>query len=519
MKVTLTVVKGSQRGRAMEFAGPCGVIVGRSADAQVHVPDDPYVSRRHVYLEVSPPHCRLRDLDSTNPPHVNGEPVVERELADGDVIEIGYTKLLVGLSDIPSDAPDDGSSAAGGSCQRCGKPVEVRAGEREASGAAATEPAAAGAAAAEPLAATCAECAARTAPPAGRPPAGVWCFYCGADLGKPAGGRVAELTDLTDVAIHSCRAHLQPDAICADRTIGHYDVCRILGEGAMGIVYLVYHRATARLWALKRIKDLRSAVLVKRFQREIQMLQRMVHRNIVRCIHTGIDEQGVPYLVTEYMPDGALDDLVQRRGGVLAFDEAIRIVGAVLDGVEYLHGHGIIHRDVKPANILLRGAGRIPVPKLADLGIAKSYSDAGGTWRTKPGTRLGTLMFMPPEQVLDAGTVGVTADVYSAGVTLYYLLTGRYSFDFPSPAEAVLFQRDQGQVWQDVDAAVQALMRYRRIKHPFSVILEEEPIPVRERNDSIPTALARVVDQAVSKDPGVRYQSAAEFRCHLAAAL
>lgn len=555
MKVTLSVIKGPQQGRVMEFTAPCGVVVGRSPDAQVHVPDDPYVSRRHVYFEVSPPHCRLRDLGSTNPTHVNGEVVVERDLRDGDVIEVGYTELQVSISGIPRDDPHGASgNAAERFCPSCGEPlepVETRVGnpaqrkpaviepagtKLEAPGPAATDPAAiepAGTklvatspaagkpgaskpAAFEPPVKMCAACVSiAPASPAGSM-ASARCFYCGADLGDAADWRVP---GLADVAIYSCQTHLRPDAICADRSIGNYDVCRVLGEGAMGIVYLVYERATARLWALKRIKDLRSSVLARRFQREIQLMQRMVHRNIVRCMYTGIDEQGVPYLVTEYMPDGALEDLVQQRGGVLPIAEAVRIIDAVLDGVEYLHGHGIIHRDLKPANILLRGGDGVCVPKLADLGIAKSYSSAGGTWRTKPGTRLGTLMFMPPEQVLDAGKVGVTADIYSAGVTLYYLLTGSYSFDFPSPAEALLFQRDQGAVWNDVDAAVQALMRYRRIKHPFSVILEEDPIPVGARNGSIPAALARVVDRAVAKDPGARYQSVAEFRCHLEAAL
>jgi serine/threonine-protein kinase len=155
------------------------------------------------------------------------------------------------------------------------------------------------------------------------------------------------------------------------------------------------------------------------------------------------------------------------------------------------------------------------IPKLADFGVAKSYAAAGGTWHTKHGTRLGTLMFMPPEQVRDAASVGVPADIYAIGVTLYYLLTGQYSFTFPSQIEAAAHREGTG----DLEAALRALMRYHRIKHPFSVILEDEPVPVRERTHAVSVALAQVVDRAVRKDPAARFASAAAFRDALTHAL
>jgi len=485
MTITLTVTRGPKLGRIIELREPCGLIIGRAPDAQIRITDDPYVSRRHAYLEISPPRCRLQDLSSTNPPHVNGEAVAACEITDGDVIEVGYTQFKVAISEEPV--------ADSGHCEVCEGSLQALSSEA--------------------MPATCAVCSA--SPPAPTDFAAavprVCCASCSADLSRYAAsdGRAAELAD---VAVYSCQAHLRPDEDCAGMTIRDYGLYRSLGEGAMGIVYLAYQQSTARLWALKQIKDLTSPVLAKRFEREVRLMQNVVHRNVVRCTDTGIDEQGVPYLVTEYVPDGSLEDAVQLGGGRLPKDEAVRIACGVLDGVEYLHARGIIHRDVKPANILLRGRGHARTPKLTDFGIAKSYANAGGTWCTKPGTRLGTLMFMPPEQVLDARKVGVAADTYAAGVTLYYMLTGHYSFDFPSPAEAAAFQQDQGGVWHNVDAALHALMRYRRIKHPFSVILEEDPVPVRKRGRSIPPALAEVVDRAVRKDPEERFQSAGELR-------
>src|SRR5262245_44282275 len=97
MKVALTVTGGAQEERVHEFSEPCGFIIGRARDVEVRIADDPYVSRRHVYLEICPPRCRLRDLGSTNPPHVNGNPVVECELFDEDVIEVGYTRIRVAI--------------------------------------------------------------------------------------------------------------------------------------------------------------------------------------------------------------------------------------------------------------------------------------------------------------------------------------------------------------------------------------------------------------------------------------
>src|SRR5262245_38528478 len=97
MRVALMVTAGTDQGRVFEFTEPRGFVIGRARDVEVRIPDDPYVSRRHVYLEICPPHCRLRDLGSTNPPHVNGRPAVECDLADGDVIEVGYTRIRVAI--------------------------------------------------------------------------------------------------------------------------------------------------------------------------------------------------------------------------------------------------------------------------------------------------------------------------------------------------------------------------------------------------------------------------------------
>jgi serine/threonine protein kinase len=219
----------------------------------------------------------------------------------------------------------------------------------------------------------------------------------------------------------------------------------------------------------------------------------------------------------EYVAGGSLQDLVSAAKGRLQPAEAVALIGQALDGLAYIHAQSIIHRDIKPQNILVRRHQESGRPgdctaKLADFGLAVSYARAGGTRLTKAGSRFGTLMFMPPEQIRDAASVREPADTYAVGVTLYYLLTGQYPYNFPAPAEIQAFQQQNRKLWDRPEEAIQALMQLRRIMHPFHIILDETPIPIRQRDPSIPELLATVVDRAVRKPIAERFQTAEEFR-------
>lgn len=499
MLVTLTEVKGPEVGRAWEFREPRAFLIGRARDADCRLPDqDPYVSRRHVHLEICPPGCRMRDIGMTNPAEVNDQPVTEEcELKDGDVIKVGYTELQVSINGaIASEVRP---------CGGCGRPVELLPGEPAATRCAA-----------------CEEVQRVRAAEAARARYVVRCSSCGTDLTARANsdGRAEELKD---IAVYACERHV-PRGEGGGATIGPYEVCGGLGEGGMGVVYLAYHRPTARVLVLKQMKDLTDPLLVKRFEREVRLLKGLAHQHVVRCVDAGIDAKGAPYLATEYVAGGSLEDEVVARGGRLHCEDAVNLTCQVLEGLEYIHTKSIVHRDIKPPNVLLlhlttTGGPERRIAKLADFGLAVCYARAGGTRVTKRDTALGTLMFMPPEQVRDAGSVREPADIYAVGVTLYYLLTGRYTFDFPTPADVLEFRKRNQEAWKRPQEALQLMMRLQKIMHPFRIILEETPIPIRQREASIPPKLAEVVDRAVQKEARARFQSAAEFRTALQQAM
>jgi len=501
MKVALTVIKGPERGRVEEFTAPRGYVIGRARNADLRLPEnDPYVSRRHIFLEICPPGCRLQDIGTTNPAYVNGEPFTERELNDGDVIEVGYTQLKISITVHVTPYI--------WSCPACGRSLELLPGD--------------------PVPAQCPACAEakRQVARVSRPVRPVYCSSCHTELTAQANsdGRAEELYG---IVTYACERHVPQGDEHAGQVIADYEVRRLLGEGGMGVVYLVYHRPTARLLALKRIKNLRQSLLIKRFEREIRLLTALTHSNVVRLLATGIDDRGDPFLVTEYVPGGDLEGEVLRQGGKLPVPFAVGLIVNMLDGLEYLHAQSLIHRDIKPQNILLQrkdvtGSSSC-IPKITDFGLAVSYARAGMPRLTKPGTALGTLMFMPPEQVQDASTVQAPADLYAVGVTLYYLLTGYYSFNFPTPGEIREFQQQLRQkrgIWKNPPEALRLLMQWRRITHhPFNIILSEQPIPIQQRDASLPRQLAAVVDKAVRKEARKRFQTAAELRSALQQAM
>jgi hypothetical protein len=215
------------------------------------------------------------------------------------------------------------------------------------------------------------------------------------------------------------------------QSVGHYDLLEKIAEGGMGAIWRGRDRRSGQVVAIKVMPPHMASnpVLLKRFEQEFRAASRLDHPNIVRAIDYG-DDGASPYLVMEFVAGESLGQKVEREGR-MPEAEAIRIIAQVAQGLHRAHKQGLIHRDVKPDNVLLRTDG---VAKLADLGLVKeSETDLN---LTKTGRGLGTPHFMAPEQFRNAKGADIRCDIYSLGATLYQMVTGELPFKSSGPLEA-----------------------------------------------------------------------------------
>ncbi len=213
--------------------------------------------------------------------------------------------------------------------------------------------------------------------------------------------------------------------------IGNYLILDKLGQGGMGMVFKARHRRLGRVGALKILppsfaRD-RSAVL--RFRREVEAAGRLKHPNVVAALDAD-EDRGVHFLVMDYVEGKDLDHIVRERGP-LPVGQAVDCLIQAARGLEAAHAAGIVHRDIKPGNLMLDQAGAV---RVLDLGLAR-IADAANPFNktaarrlTESGMYMGTIDFMAPEQAEDSHRVDHRADIYSLGCTLFYLLTGREPF-------------------------------------------------------------------------------------------
>jgi serine/threonine protein kinase len=258
---------------------------------------------------------------------------------------------------------------------------------------------------------------------------------------------------------------------------GRYRIERTLGEGAMAVVYLARDEELQRLVAIKILSEELSADegVRTRFLREAKLASRLGHPNVVRVYDANAAGARL-FIVMEHVPGSTLAE-----SGKLPHQDAVDLVRQACAGLQHAHDARLVHRDVKPANLLLREDG---VLKIADFGIARA---ADATQLTKQGTILGTAAYLSPEQAAGK-TVGPAADIYSLGAVLYELLTGRAPYWFQSLAELGELQGD-------------------------AVIT-----PPRDLEPAIPPWLEAAVMRALAREPQFRPMSAAEFAQELAGA-
>lgn len=262
--------------------------------------------------------------------------------------------------------------------------------------------------------------------------------------------------------------------------LGRYKLMRQLGQGGMGQVYSARHMDSRRKVAIKVLPPKRAAAernALARFQREGDMGLRLSHAHIAEVIEVG-EDAGVQFMVMEYIPGQNLYRMIG-DGGPLRVWDAARLFGEVASGLGHIHQLGVIHRDIKPSNIMVTPDG---TAKLLDLGLA----GGGGTdddQLSKPGTLVGTLDYMSPEQSAGVENADQRSDVYSLGCTLYFALARRTPFR-------------GGDV-------VSKVYRHRM----------EEPERLEKIAPQVPKEFAALVRKMMGKDPADRYQNADEL-CH-----
>ena len=229
---------------------------------------------------------------------------------------------------------------------------------------------------------------------------------------------------------------------------GDCQVERVLGRGGVGAVYLV-SAPGGEQYAVKVLRpDIANSDpdYKVRFMHEAEFMMTLRHKNLVTVYDAGEDpEMGMCYIVMEYMPGGSVKDRLCEHGA-MPVPEAISIAAQIADALGMAHFHGVIHRDVKPDNILFSADG---VPKLSDLGVAKFLKGATCATETMKGIIIGTPAYMAPEQMMDSGNIDARADIYSLGVVLYEMLTGKRPND-GSTVMGILAKAIKGEEMPDV---------------------------------------------------------------------
>lgn len=211
------------------------------------------------------------------------------------------------------------------------------------------------------------------------------------------------------------------DPLKAGDHFGDYVVERLLGKGGMGAVYLVRapdgsYYAIKVMFSGRMTHDLR-----RRFAREAEFSMKIRHKNLISVYDVGEDpDTGLCYIIMDYMPGGTLSDRI-RDLGKMSVDEAVKVIMQIASALDVAHKSGLVHRDVKPDNIMFAADG---TPKLADLGVAK-FDDDRRTMVTLTGMIIGTPAYMSPEQLMDSHKIDARADIYSLGVVLYEMLAGK----------------------------------------------------------------------------------------------
>jgi serine/threonine-protein kinase len=286
---------------------------------------------------------------------------------------------------------------------------------------------------------------------------------------------VSESGGISTALFESSRTLVMPEQSLSRPTLGRYEIEREIGRGAMGVVYLGKDPTIARTVAIKTLSyqmfdDSQLEELKDRFFREAKAAGRLSHPAIVTVYDVG-EEADLAYIAMDYAHGQPLSDY-GKPGRLLPLAKVLEVIAVVAEALAYAHSQQIIHRDIKPGNIIFNpDTGRI---KITDFGIAKMADDS----RTRTGSVMGSPLYMSPEQLKGQKITGAS-DIYSLGITLYKLVTGETPFQGDSLAN----------------------LTYQ--------ILNKRPRSAREFNADLPAGVVRLINKAIQRDPDKRFASAA----------
>ncbi len=265
--------------------------------------------------------------------------------------------------------------------------------------------------------------------------------------------------------------------------IGKYRLGEMIGKGGMGEVFRARNVLIDRDVAIKilRAEHATNADTVVRFLREARTANIVRHPHVLDVLDVGIDEHNVPFMVQELLEGEDLHHFLERSGGKLSVDAALALLLPVIDALAVAHARGVAHRDLKPENIFLHHVDECVVPKILDFGISRVVTHTEEERITSDAFTIGTLPYMPPEQIDNLRSADARADVWAIGVILYETLTGTSPFR-GSTRGALLVQ-----------------------------VYSVDPIPIETALPGIHPDLARVVSRCLRRDPNERYPTAAEL--------
>ncbi len=450
MLVKINVIAGPANGKVFVFDKPDCFLFGRASDARLSLPDDPFVSRQHFLLEISPPKCMVTDLGSKNGLFINEvryggrrpagpetetapDGVMGARLTHGDQIAVGNTIMTISI--------EAGNLPLECEALENGKTFEIPVGSIQ---------------------------------------------------GKP---------DSVELIEELLKQAAEPQAVPDAPTFKGYYIQEEIGHGSMGTVYKAVEELTGWTVAIKTMKP-NMAVKedsIRMFRREVEVTRQLKHKNIVELLEYG-KTANTFYFVIEYVEGMDLDKYVQSKGGRMDLDsETARIMLQTLEGLAYAHKvkiksktadgkmktyTGIVHRDIKPDNILLSSNETHGwIPKISDFGLSKSFESAGLSDITIPGMVAGTPVYWPREQITHYRYLNPATDVFSIAAVFYEALTGslvRNGFDI-------------------VYAVSKHKKRTPRIADFMRVLAENPPIPIRKRRCDIPQPVADVIDRALQE--------------------